>query len=194
MSKPLMHSRAEAWEEADLLYPEEDDTPVDNIFSEKQQRLLTESLETCWPGPGKGRPFEVMANVGLYYSPYEQPVVPDVMLSLDVRHPEDIQSQGCRAYSIWKYGKPPEIAIEIVSNLKGHEAGGKMSDYAQAGVRYYAIFDPEQYLNKRMLRLYELHGAGYIETVRKLFPEIGPGPDRVERRLQQKRRYLAALV
>ncbi|MCP4698047.1 MAG: Uma2 family endonuclease, partial [Gammaproteobacteria bacterium] len=76
---------------------------------------------------------------------------------------------------IWKYGKPPEIAIEIVSNLKGHEAGGKMSDYAQAGVRYYAIFDPEQYLHKRILRLYELHGAGYIEMVRQQFPEIGLG-------------------
>ncbi|MCP4697674.1 MAG: Uma2 family endonuclease [Gammaproteobacteria bacterium] len=175
MNKHLMHAHAEAWEEADLLYPEEDDTPVDNIFSEKQQDLLKESLRICWPGPGKGRPFEAMANVGLFYSPGEQPLVPDVMLSLDVRHPPDIWSQGHRAYSIWEYGKPPEIAIEIVSNTKGHEAGKKMRDYARAGVRYYAIFDPEQHLSKRMLRLYELHGAGYIETVRQLFPEIGLG-------------------
>ena len=31
----------------------EDDTPVDNLFSEKQQRLLTEPLYASWPGPGE---------------------------------------------------------------------------------------------------------------------------------------------
>ena len=44
----------------------EDDTPVDNIFSEKQQRLLTESLYRSWPGPGAERVFMVAANVGVY--------------------------------------------------------------------------------------------------------------------------------
>jgi hypothetical protein len=28
----------------------EDDTPVDKLFSEKQQRLLTEPLYSSWPG------------------------------------------------------------------------------------------------------------------------------------------------
>ena len=30
----------------------EDDTPVDNLPSEKQQRLLTEPLYSSWSGPG----------------------------------------------------------------------------------------------------------------------------------------------
>jgi hypothetical protein len=34
----------------------EDDTPVDNLPSEKQQRLLTEPLYSAWAGPGAGRP------------------------------------------------------------------------------------------------------------------------------------------
>lgn len=46
----------------------EDDTPVDNLFSEKQRRLLTEPLYTLWPGPvddeGNSRSFLVTANVG----------------------------------------------------------------------------------------------------------------------------------
>ena len=33
----------------------EDDTPVDNMPSEKQQRLLTEPLYSSWAGPGAGR-------------------------------------------------------------------------------------------------------------------------------------------
>jgi hypothetical protein len=35
----------------------EDDTPVDNLPSEKQQRLLTEPLYSAWAGPGKGARF-----------------------------------------------------------------------------------------------------------------------------------------
>src|SRR5208282_1920376 len=68
----------------------EDDTPVDNVFSEKQQRLLTESLHTSWPGPGEGRPFVAMANVGLFYGIRLPAVVPDVLLSLDVALPLDV--------------------------------------------------------------------------------------------------------
>ena len=32
----------------------EDDTPVDNFLSEKNQRLLTEPLYSSWAGPGSG--------------------------------------------------------------------------------------------------------------------------------------------
>jgi len=42
----------------------EDDTPVDNLPSEKQQRLLTEPLYSAWSGPGAGRTFLAAANVG----------------------------------------------------------------------------------------------------------------------------------
>jgi hypothetical protein len=55
----------------------EDDTPVDNILSEKQQRLLTESLYGTWPGPEEcasgHRGFMAMANVGLFYALHEPP-------------------------------------------------------------------------------------------------------------------------
>src|SRR5713101_1725541 len=40
----------------------EDDVPVDSIFAEKQQRLLTEPLYSSWPGPGVGRCFLALAN------------------------------------------------------------------------------------------------------------------------------------
>ena len=48
----------------------EDDTPVDNIFSEKQQRLLTEPLYSSWT---PGRLFLAAANVGLFYGPSTAP-------------------------------------------------------------------------------------------------------------------------
>lgn len=45
----------EEWPEVDHLVTE-DDTPVDNIFSERQQHLLVEPLHSSWAGPGEGRP------------------------------------------------------------------------------------------------------------------------------------------
>src|SRR5437588_4957266 len=62
-----------------------DDTPVDNWFSEKQMRLLTEPLYSSWPGPSDGKPFVALANVGLFHTYLGPPIVPDVMLSLGVR-------------------------------------------------------------------------------------------------------------
>ncbi len=97
----------------------EDDTPVDNIFSEKQQRLLTESLYSSWPGPDGERPFLALANVGLFYALTKAPLVPDVLLSLDVQAPADLWPKAHRSYFLWRYGKVPEVVIEVVSNRKG---------------------------------------------------------------------------
>lgn len=68
----------------------EDDTPVDNMFAEKQQRLLTEPLYSSWDA---GRPFVATANVGLFYAVRQPPLVPDVLLSLDVEAPEELMAK-----------------------------------------------------------------------------------------------------
>jgi len=57
----------------------EDEAPVDNILSEKQQRLLTEPLYGAWAGPQKStlghRSFLALSNVGLFYALREPPLV-----------------------------------------------------------------------------------------------------------------------
>src|SRR5437588_11279305 len=57
----------------------EDDTPVDSIFTERQESLLVEPLYSSWAGPGEGRPFLALADVGLFYSVEKPAVVPDCM-------------------------------------------------------------------------------------------------------------------
>ena len=54
----------------------EDDTPLDNLFSEQQRRLLTRPLYASWQGPGDERPFLVASGVGVYRTPTEPPLVP----------------------------------------------------------------------------------------------------------------------
>ncbi|MDM8524650.1 Uma2 family endonuclease [Desulfococcaceae bacterium HSG8] len=150
----------------------EDDRPVDNMFSEKQQRLLAESLNTSWE---PGRPFVAAADVGIFYDPDEPPVVPDVFVSLDVEAADDMWEKKNRSYFLSVFGKPPEIAIEIVSNKKGGEAGKKFGIYAQTGVRYYVIFDPQKLIQKESLRIYELYGGQYIPKVDRNLTQAGLG-------------------
>jgi Uma2 family endonuclease len=161
------------WPDVDDLVTE-DDTPVDNIFSEKQQRLLTEPLYSAQSG-AIPRPFAAMANVGLFYRTHHPPLVPDMLLSLGVEIPEDVWTKSHRAYFVWEYGKPPDMVVEVVSNREGHELDSKVTDYAAIGVKFYAVFDPELLLGDRLLRLHELHGTAYVERAGLWMPDLDIG-------------------
>jgi hypothetical protein len=164
----------------DLVIPDisdlviEDDTPVDNLISEKQQRLLTEPLysdRTLF----KGRSFLASANAGVFYALRRPPLVPDVFLSLDVEPPQDFKEKKNRTYFVWEFGKPPDVVIEIVSNKEGNELGSKLTNYAQMGVTYYVIYDPLQQLGQQLLYTYALREAQYLELDRHWLPQVGLG-------------------
>ncbi len=151
----------------------EDDEPVDNIISAKQQRLLVESLYSSW------RPdiaFIADANVGVFASPHRTAIVPDVFISTDVTLPADMQQKQNRTYFIWEYGKPPDVVVEIVSNRKGNERGSKLVDYARLKVSYYIIFDPYNILlDDTSLEIYELNGGTYHLKKDQFLDTIGLG-------------------
>src|SRR5215210_5914374 len=89
----------------------EDDEPVDNLFSAKQQRLLTRALYSSWTPPSRAthpasrRVFLADANVGVFYSPHHSPLVPDFFLSLDVQPHQDWYAKEHRSYFVWEFGK-----------------------------------------------------------------------------------------
>lgn len=153
----------------------QDDTPVDNLYVEKQQRLLTEPLYSSWSGPGGGRSFLVLANVGLFYSSIEPPLVPDAMLSLDVPAELHPRQKEHRSYFTWIMGKYPDVTIEIVSDLRGGEEGEKMRAYARMNIPYYVIYDPENELGHGVLRAFSLTRKRYKKMSPELFGEIGLG-------------------
>jgi hypothetical protein len=172
---PLLTLPAELHPNVDHLVTE-DDTPVDNLFSEKQQRLLTEPLYSSWAGPGPGRPFVAMSNVGLFYGIHRPPLVPDALLSLDVEVPADLWPKAHRSYFVWEYAKAPDAVIEVVSNREGGEDTAKLNGYARAGVGYYVIFDPDRLLSEETLRVYQLKGRKFDKLEGPIwFPEIGLG-------------------
>ncbi len=140
----------------------EDDTPVDNIFSEKQQRLLTESLHSSWATQIGDRAFVALANVGLFYAVHRPPYVPDMLLSLDVSLPTDPWPKSNRSYFIWEYGKPPDVVVEVVSNKEGGELTAKITGYAQIGVKFYVVYDPFRMLSDQPFRVFQLKATSYV--------------------------------
>lgn len=157
----------------------EDDEPVDNPFSEKQQRLLAQTLYSSWTPPPltnnrkQPRGFWVAANVGIFDSVHRGGIAPDVFVSLDVAAPKNWRKN--KAYFYWEYGKFPELVLEIVSNTKGGEISKKDNRYAQMGIRYYVVFDPDRYLKGEVLRVFVLRDGVYRPQRATYFPVLGLG-------------------
>jgi len=148
----------------------EDDTPVDNFASEKQQRLLVGTLYSCLQ-----QIFLAAANVGIFYTDLQPPIVPDVFLSFDVQVPENWWEKQNRCYMIWKFGKHPEVVIEIVSNKEGDELGKKLQIYENMRVSYYIVYDPAHQLGEKVLRVYELKGRRFFESSETWLEQVGLG-------------------
>jgi Uma2 family endonuclease len=161
----------------------EDDQPVDNFQSAQQQRLLVEPLYSARALP---MPFIAEANVGLFYKLKGDPIVPDVLLSLEVQRSEDYEQRRYRSYFVWEFGKVPEVCIEIVSNQEGDELTlsqksrqkgktiAKREIYARVGVPYYIVFDPLQQIQGEMdgalAKVFSISPEGYTE----IFPTLSP--------------------
>jgi Uma2 family endonuclease len=185
---PLDYSIIQGMEDARLSVEEavkhlvtEDDEPVDNLFSEKQQRLLTRSLYSSWtPPPAPASPeqkrvFLAAANVGVYFALRRPPLVPDFFLSLDVQVADDWYAKQHRSYMFWEFGKAPELVLEIVSNQEGDELGRKLVGYAQIGVLYYVVYDPEQNLSEEVLQSFVLRDGEYQRLLNQFYPRLGLG-------------------
>jgi Uma2 family endonuclease len=152
----------------------EDDTPVDNPFSERQQHLLVETLYTTWQPPNN-KTFIALSNVGLYYGIHLPAIVPDMMLSLGVKFPDDIWEKRNRTYLTWEYGKAPELVVEIISNFKGNELDAKLEKYDNAGIRYYLVYDPAEHYGSDTVRLFQRNSDSYYRMETPIMERIGLG-------------------
>ncbi len=152
----------------------EDDTPVDNIYAEKQQRLLTRPLYSSWPGPAEGS-FVALANVGMFYAIHQPPLVPDILLSLGVRFAPSLREKRHRSYFFWEFGKPPDVVIEVVSNTEGDELGRKKEICAEIGVSIYAVWDPFQIIGSERLQVFGHRIKSYEPIAPSWFPDMGLG-------------------
>jgi Putative restriction endonuclease len=121
----------------------------------------------------KGGTFLAAAIIGVFYLARSPAIVPDVLLSLDVELLEDWWAKEHRSYFLLEFGKPPDLALEIVSNKKGKENVEKKVTSARMRVPYYVIFDPRLQAMSEILKVYKLEGFAYEEQTAASFPDLG---------------------
>lgn len=180
MSQIVLAELPPDWETAVQNMITEDDEPVDNRFTEKQQRLLVEPFYDSWQpppfedAPDEPRTFIAAANVGIFTSPYQPAIVPYMFLRLDVETGGDLKEKENRSYCLWIHEKEPDAVLEIVSDKRGGEFDEKMRRYGRMGVHYYVTFDPFEVYDAPHLRVYE-RAIGWRYRLRDDFalPEVG---------------------
>lgn len=128
--------------------PDSDDTPVDNEDQNFIPNFLLFLLEWIW---ASRQDWFFGVDMGIYHTTGVNPripVIPDGFLSVGVE-----RRKGGRfrpSYVLWEENNiPPILALEIVSQTPGGEYDKKEAIYAQLGVLYYIIYNPEYWQRDR---------------------------------------------
>lgn len=158
--------------------PCSDETPVDNEEQNFIPNFLLFLLEFIW---ADRQDWFWAVDMAVYHTTGVKPdipVVPDGFLSLGV---ERLRSSGPRrSYVVWEENNVvPIFALEVVSRKYGGEYDSKEKIYANLGVLYYAIYNPEYWQRKghQPLEIYRLVNGTYrLQTGEPFWmPEIGLG-------------------
>ena len=153
--------------------PDSDDTPVDNELQNLIPNLLEAILAMVWP---ERVDWFFGVDMGIYYDPSLPAIVPDGFLSIGVER--FIGENGRLSYVFWEEDDiPPILAIEVVSKTYGGEYQRKKEIYADLGIRYYAVYLPNQRSRRKRqpLEVYKLVNGEYqlLEGDLVWLPEIG---------------------
>jgi len=158
--------------------PDSDDTPVDNEIQNLIPNLLLAVLALVWRDR---QDWFLGVDMGIYYL-YEQvrqPVlIPDGFLSIGVQRRKG--DRGRLSYVLWEENNiPPVWALEIVSKTVGGEYDQKLTKYAQLGVLYYVIYNPDYWRRDKHdpFEVYRLVEGEYIRQPKEpvWMPEAGLG-------------------
>ncbi|HBB34892.1 MAG TPA: hypothetical protein DDZ80_06215 [Cyanobacteria bacterium UBA8803] len=120
--------------------PDSDDTPVDNELQNLIPNLLRAILALNW---ADRMDWFLGIDMGVYYDPGKEAIVPDGFLSLGV---ERFKGGGKLrlSYVLWQENYiVPSLVLEVVSKKPGSEYDRKMTKYAEIGVLYYVIYNPD---------------------------------------------------
>ncbi len=183
MESPLLDSDWQLPTSEDL--PCSDDTPVDNENQNTLPNWLLAVLEEIW---GDRQDWFFGVDMGIYDRAAQRQrspkVIPDGFLSIGVpRHKRN--GLGRLSYVLQEENDiPPLLALEYVSKTYGQEYGKKMADYADLGVKYYVIYNPEYSRRDRHQpwEVYQLAQGRYqLHTQDPIWiPEVDLGLGRVQ--------------
>jgi Uma2 family endonuclease len=158
--------------------PCSDDAPVDNELQNLLPNLLLLLLTSLW---SQRMDWYFGVDMAIYHTTganVRVPVVPDGFLSLNVERLKDGQRR--RSYATWEENDiVPTLTLELISYKPGGEYDEKMNIYANLGVLYYVIYNPEfwQRDQHQPFEVYKLVNGRYQPQIGDPYwmPEIGLG-------------------
>jgi len=155
--------------------PDSDDTPVDNELQIPVAVLLRAILSRLW---AERQDWFFGVNMGLYYQPPNTCIVPDGFLSLGVVR--RASERGRFSYVLWGENYiVPLFVVEVVSKSYGQEYDDKQTLYAEIGVLYYVVYNPDYCKRDKHdpFEVYRLIEGEYVRQVGEpvWLPEIGLG-------------------
>jgi Uma2 family endonuclease len=158
--------------------PCSDDTPVDNEGQNLLPNVLLFLLNSIW---AQRMDWYFGVDMAVYHitgSNPRVPVVPDAFLSLGVERKKGGKSR--RSYVVWEEQEiVPILTLEMVSHKPGGKYDEKLAIYAQLGVLYYVIYNPEFWQRDRHLpfEMYKLVDGVYQLQIGEPFwmSEVGLG-------------------
>ncbi|MBW4640753.1 MAG: Uma2 family endonuclease [Gloeocapsa sp. UFS-A4-WI-NPMV-4B04] len=140
--------------------PDSDDTPVDNELQILVPTLLRGILAWLW---SERQDWFFGFNMGVYYEPKEPAIVPDGFLSLGVERRKS--ERGRLSYVLWEEKDiVPQLVLEVVSRTYGQEYQAKLLKYAQLGVMYYVVYNPDYWVRDKHepFEVYRLIDSEYV--------------------------------
>ena len=154
--------------------PETDNQPVDNELQVLIPILLRAILGLLWARTD----WFLGVNLGVYYDPQQPAIVPDGFCGLGV--PRYKRERGRLSYVVTQENHiVPQWVLEVVSKTPGEEYGDKMTTYAQMGVLYYTIYNPDYWQRDKhdSFEVYRLVNGEYVRDSRNpvWMPELGIG-------------------
>jgi Uma2 family endonuclease len=158
--------------------PCSDDAPVDNELQNLLPNLLLLLLTSLW---SDRMDWYFGVDMAVYHTTganVRVPVVPDGFLSLDVERLKEGRRR--RSYATWEENEVvPILVLELVSHKPGGEYDEKMAIYANLGVLYYVIYNPEFWRRDQHqpFEVYKLVNGHYQLQLGEPFwmPEVGLG-------------------
>jgi len=136
--------------------PDSDDTPVDNELQELIPHLLRSILALIWSNRWD---WYFGIDMGIYYDPNKNAIVPDGFLSLGVPRVKD---ENLRlSYVLWEEQNVPILALEVISQTSNQEYTKKKEIYQRIGIQYYVIYNPQR-KRKPRLEVYSLEDNDYV--------------------------------
>lgn len=154
--------------------PDSDDKPVDSELQILIPNILLAILSVLWQNR---EDWYFGINMGIYYAPGQEAIVPDGFLSLGVER--FVGENGRSSYVLWEEDNVvPALTLEVVSQTYNGEYEQKKTDYAELGILYYVIYAPTRLRRKRQrLEIYRLVDGQYLlqpgDNI--WMPEIGLG-------------------